>query len=282
MPTDPKFRVIAKASKQPLHLVISLYVCMMVDASKNNASRGVTQCHNEDLAVTLDCDMSQIEDIKSAMQGRLLDGDRLTGWENRQPKREDSGNPETGAKSAAERQADKRARDKIAAENGVDTQSHAVSRNVTLEERRGEENISTTTVVDKARSPKFDPKWYLQEHGVSESVAGDWLTLRKAKKAGATKTAIDGIVKEAQKAGISFHEALTICCHRGWASFNSSWDWSGGRSAAGQAPAATETNYQRTMRERVEELTGRKPQPAQGFDNAIDITPTSVLIGSAQ
>lgn len=44
---------------------------------------------------------------------------------------------------------------------------------------------------------------------------------------------------------------------------------------------ATETNYQRTMRERVEELTGRKPQPAQGFDNAIDVTPTSVMIGSA-
>lgn len=44
---------------------------------------------------------------------------------------------------------------------------------------------------------------------------------------------------------------------------------------------ATETNYQRTMRERVEELTGRKQQPAQGFDNAIDVTPTSVMIGSA-
>ena len=44
---------------------------------------------------------------------------------------------------------------------------------------------------------------------------------------------------------------------------------------------ATETNYQRTMRERVEELTGRKPQPAKGFDNAIDVTPTSVMIGSA-
>ncbi len=173
MPTDPKFRVIAKASKQPLHLVIALYVCMMVDASKNNVSRGVTQCHDEDLAVTLDCDMSQIEDIKRAMQGRLLDNDRLTGWENRQPKREDSGNPETGAKSAAERQAEKRARDKLASENVAVTAGHETSRNVTLEERRGEENISTTVVVDRAlkRATQLPPDFYPNATGVSYAEA---------------------------------------------------------------------------------------------------------------
>lgn len=104
MPNDPKWRVIAKASGQPVHLVMALYVTLLVDASKNTMSRGVTTCHDEDLSVTLECDMSQIEQIKQAMQGRVLDGDRLKGWESRQPKREDFGNAETGAKSAAERQ----------------------------------------------------------------------------------------------------------------------------------------------------------------------------------
>lgn len=176
MPTDPKFRVIAKASKQPLHLVIALYVCMMVDASKNNVSRGVTICHDEDLAVTLDCDMSQIEDIKRAMQGRLLDDDRLTGWENRQPKREDSGNPETGAKSAAERQAEKRARDKLAAENSQVTECHGASRNVTLEERREdtEEIISTPNGVDtRKRGTRLSP---------DESLSAEWETFCKAQR----------------------------------------------------------------------------------------------------
>jgi hypothetical protein len=133
MPTDPKFRVVAKASNQPLHLVIALYVALLVDASKNNMSRGVTKCHDEDLAVTLDCDMSQIAEIRAAMQGRLLDGNRLTGWEARQPKREDQGNPETGAKSAAERKAMQRERAKQQHDNSTNTGSHDESRKVTLD-----------------------------------------------------------------------------------------------------------------------------------------------------
>ncbi len=157
MPTDPKFRVIAKASGQPLHLVISLYVCIMVDASRNEKSRGVTTCHDENFAVTLDCDMSQIEAIKEAMQGRVLDGNKLTGWHKRQVKKEDSGNPETGAKSAAERQADKRARDRQAALNDDVTECHGESRNVTLDKDK-EKSIKTYCVTPGGETPKPENK----------------------------------------------------------------------------------------------------------------------------
>lgn len=150
MPTDPKFRVVANASEQPLHLVIALYVALLVDASKNAMSRGVTKCHDEDLSVTLDCDMSQIAEIKAAMQGRLLDGDRLTGWEIRQPKRDDSGNAETGAKSAAERQAAKRERDKQASESASKNECHDTSRKVTLDKEEDKDK----EVKDKDIAPK--------------------------------------------------------------------------------------------------------------------------------
>lgn len=139
MPTDPKWRVIAKASGQPLHLVIALYTVLLVDASKNKKSRGVTTCHDEDLSVTLDCDMSQIEAIKQAMQGRVLDGNNLKGWEVRQPKKEDQGDQSTGAKSAAERKAAQRARDKAADENGENEACHEMSRNVTLDKDKEED-----------------------------------------------------------------------------------------------------------------------------------------------
>lgn len=216
MPNDPKFRVIAKATKQPISLVISLYVTLLVDASKNAMSRGVTECHDEDLAVTLDCDMSQIEQIKQAMQGRLLDGNYLTGWEKRQPKREDAGDPETGAKSAAERQRAKREREREALEQQPVTECHDESRNVTLDK----EKIKTKS---KPKNSTFDAEVYLLGRGVSESVLVDWLTLRKTKRAPPTKTAIDDIEKEAAKVSMTLHDALVMGCRKGWAGFEAKW-----------------------------------------------------------
>ena len=145
MPNDPKWRVIAKASGQPVHLVMALYVTLLVDASKNTMSRGVTTCHDEDLSVTLDCDMSQIEQIKQAMQGRVLDGNRLKGWETRQPKREDLGNTETGAKSAAERQRERRERLKTESKSDGETQCHEASRNVTIDKDKDKDKDKNKT-----------------------------------------------------------------------------------------------------------------------------------------
>jgi uncharacterized protein YdaU (DUF1376 family) len=59
--------------------------------------------------------------------------------------------------------------------------------------------------------------------GVTESVWQDWLKLRKAKKAAVTQTALDGIEREARKAGISLETALAICCARGWTGFKAEW-----------------------------------------------------------
>jgi uncharacterized protein YdaU (DUF1376 family) len=59
--------------------------------------------------------------------------------------------------------------------------------------------------------------------GVTELVWQDWLKLRKAKKAAVTQTALDGIEREARKAGISLETALAICCARGWTGFKAEW-----------------------------------------------------------
>jgi O6-methylguanine-DNA--protein-cysteine methyltransferase len=88
MPTDPKWRVISKISKQPLTSIISVYVCLLTNAA-NAMKRGVTQCNAEEIAATLDLENDHVEEIFKAMQGRVLDGEILTGWEKRQPKRED-------------------------------------------------------------------------------------------------------------------------------------------------------------------------------------------------
>lgn len=74
----------------------------------------------------------------------------------------------------------------------------------------------------------------LPPDGVSQSVWDDFVKLRKAKRAPITDTAIDGIDREASKAGISLEAALRVCCERGWQSFKAHWDW--GQAAAGGSP----------------------------------------------
>lgn len=59
--------------------------------------------------------------------------------------------------------------------------------------------------------------------GVPVNVWNDFLKVRKAKKSPVTQTALNGIQREAQKAGKSLAEAIQICCERGWAGFKADW-----------------------------------------------------------
>lgn len=159
MPNDPKWRTIARISEQPISLVISVYVHMMVDASRN-VTRGHTDVTNEDLASALDVTEQAIEAIRGAMQGRVLDGDILSGWESRQPKREDVGNAETGAKSAAQRKREQRERQK-AAEFDVESsecheESHEVTESHNREEKSREDKNNTSTNVEVVASQADD------------------------------------------------------------------------------------------------------------------------------
>jgi hypothetical protein len=90
MPTDPKFRVIAKKANRPLSEVIAVFVFMMTNAGANANERGeLCNWSDEDVAAALDVETQFVASIREAMQGKTLDGERLRGWEKRQPKRED-------------------------------------------------------------------------------------------------------------------------------------------------------------------------------------------------
>jgi hypothetical protein len=87
--------------------------------------------------------------------------------------------------------------------------------------------------------------------GVTESVWQDWLSLRKAKKAAVTQTAIDGIAREASKAGVSLQVALETCCARGWTGFKADW-----LKDKGEQKSFAEKDYD-FKRARWEAMTGR-------------------------
>lgn len=90
MPSDPKFRAVAKRAGRPTAEVLALFTAMLTNASGNDEQRGTLRnWSHEDMGVALDIEPEHAEAIFNAMQGKLLEGDRLTGWERRQPKRED-------------------------------------------------------------------------------------------------------------------------------------------------------------------------------------------------
>lgn len=58
---------------------------------------------------------------------------------------------------------------------------------------------------------------------VSETVWQDFQRLRREKRAPLTDTALAGVKREAQKAGVTLESALAYCCEAGWQGFNAGW-----------------------------------------------------------
>jgi len=59
---------------------------------------------------------------------------------------------------------------------------------------------------------------------IPPALLSDFLSVRKAKRAGPlTKTALDGLKREADKAGLTLSEAVAYCCEVGWQGFNAAW-----------------------------------------------------------
>lgn len=88
MPNDPKWRTIARLSGQSIALTQAVYLQLLVSASEAK-ERGEYTILIEDIASALDEQEEAVSAIICAMQSRVLEGARLTGWDHRQPVRED-------------------------------------------------------------------------------------------------------------------------------------------------------------------------------------------------
>jgi len=71
---------------------------------------------------------------------------------------------------------------------------------------------------------------YVSPKGVLPEVWQDFVQQRKAKKAAITETAIKGIEREANKAGITLNAALQEICARGWTGFKAEWVQKGNKT----------------------------------------------------
>lgn len=169
MPTDPKWRTIARVSGQRIGDVIAVYNHMMIKASNrdetqcNAVKRGyITGWSDEDIASALDLKTEDVQSIREAMQGRVLDEDYLTGWEYRQPKKEDNSSVRVKAY---------RDRKKRHVTPCNDMKRSVTQSNTREEEIREDKNIRKKRA--SAYSPQFENIWttlYPKNDG-SKSVA---------------------------------------------------------------------------------------------------------------
>ena len=136
--SDAKWRLVARMSKQPVAVVLAVWVSLLDHASQVDDRGSIAGVDYELLDVTLDLEDGVAKAVVGAMavKGLVKDG-RISAWDKRQVRREESDNPQ--AKTVAQRVAEHRARKRAATQeqqgvtqcNAQVTQGHTASRSET-------------------------------------------------------------------------------------------------------------------------------------------------------
>lgn len=117
-------------------------------------------------------------------------------------------------------------------------------------------DVGLYTVSPPSPRKSFDFGAALRQEGVEEQLVADWLAVRKKKRAENTKTSLDGLRREAQKAGLSVADAVRYACEQSWAGFRADWyeERKDRGTAAQQRPAQGKAGYMDRAREAAREL----------------------------
>lgn len=85
MPYDPKLKVVARRSGQPMAFVVAVWACVL-DAASQHDPRGTINIDPEEIAVFQDMELEAVEAILDALKSKnLIDEDNhLTNWHKRQ------------------------------------------------------------------------------------------------------------------------------------------------------------------------------------------------------
>lgn len=119
-----------------------------------------------------------------------------------------------------------------------------------------------------------------QPDDVDQQTWGDWLALRKAKRAPVTETVVNGARDEAGKAGMTLDAFLQVWCLRGSQGLQADWLRPEERNTASRVmPASFAQQDEQARRTRWEQMTGRTWPTADAvpeFVNVEDTTPRRI------
>ena len=171
--SDNKFLWVERKSGARFGDVMTVWLALLEEASQADDRGDVSGFDAESFDFRLGDEEGLTLRIIQAMAAKGLIGEdmRLSGWDRRQPIREDSGNPETGALSSTERSRLHRQRRKAQSEAETqryatqcnDAQRDATHATARVDESRGEEIPPTPPT---ARDGEFgmDIAWQPSEH----------------------------------------------------------------------------------------------------------------------
>lgn len=77
--------------------------------------------------------------------------------------------------------------------------------------------------IDDSKTEKFNFKKALKNIGVENSIAADFMLVRKQKKASNTETAFNGIKNQIELSGLSANECIKIAVEKSWQGFKADW-----------------------------------------------------------
>lgn len=158
MPFDPKWRAVSRRSGQRISDVIAIYTLMLVSASQQSERGTLTGWSDEDAAACLDLDEEVVRLVRVAMEGKVTEEGRLSGWERRQPKREDGTAAErkaawkerqNTARNALERSGTQRNAPDTDTDTDTEEDAHASS--------AGASDVAAAPIVDPPQAPVHEP-----------------------------------------------------------------------------------------------------------------------------
>lgn len=232
-PTDPKWLAIAKRAGVAPGIVVAVAWSLM-DRASQSADRGSIAGYDaEALAAFFGCEPEQVDGIVAAMAAKgMIDGDRLTSWEKRQPRREDDSSQRVREhRERAKQQVERDVTQRNAPETEVDTDIEPSS----LRSDGG------------ARARRANPILILQSE-VDPVAAQRWVTHceDKGKKPSAAQAEeLCGVLREVKRQGGNATEALSFAIRKGWVSVEVEYLRNGGFHFA--TPAAPTEDWAARM-----------------------------------
>lgn len=103
-PLNPRWRLIARRSGQPVAFVIAVWDLMEDNASRATPRGTLVGWDDEAAAIALDMEPEAVQAIREAMQGKALNVDVVMDWEITQPKREREDDSKERVRAFRERQ----------------------------------------------------------------------------------------------------------------------------------------------------------------------------------
>jgi hypothetical protein len=150
---DPKFGLVAKKAGARVGDVIAVWALVLEQASASTERGTFSAIDHEATDFLLGADEGTTERILEAMQARsLIDGDRVTRWEDRQPKRERVDTTAAERKRAQRERDSERDTDSHGSNADV-TPSHATSHQVTPREEESREEHKNPPIPPAGGQP---------------------------------------------------------------------------------------------------------------------------------